>query len=110
VRPYEIVIIFDAETEDDGIRSIVDRTQGSIEKAGGESGRIDNWGKRRFAYELKHRWEGSYMVLQARAEPATMAEVDRALSLTDEVLRHRIVRIPEETWGPAAPAAAATEA
>jgi len=110
LRPYELVIIFDADLDDDAIRSIVDRTLEQIRSGDGEPGRVDHWGKRRFAYELKHRWEGYYVVAQAKAEPDTIAGVDRALSLMDEVLRHRIVRIPEEVYGAeAAPAVAASE-
>ena len=65
--------------------------------------------KRRFAYELKHRWEGYYVVLQARAEPAAMEELHRVLSLADEVIRHKVLRIPEEVYGKLA-GASVTEA
>lgn len=107
MRPYELVIIFDADLDDDTIRSIVERAMEQIGSGGGEPGPVDHWGKRRFAYELKHRWEGYYVVAQAKAEPDTIAGVDRALSLMDEVLRHRIVRVPDEVYGPQ-PAPAAT--
>jgi len=110
LRPYELVIIFDADLDEETIRSIVERTVGQISAGGGEPGQVDHWGKRRFAYELKHRWEGHYVVLQAKAEPETMAEVDRALSLMDEVLRHRVVRVPDEVWGSLAPTTPAAEA
>ena len=60
------------------------------------------WGKRRLAYQLKHRLEGYYVVLQARAEPAAMDELGRALSLADEVLRHKVLRIPEQIYGKSA--------
>ena len=70
-----------------------------IESKGAERGQIDWWGKRRFAYELKHRWEGYYVVFQAKAEPAAMDELHRALSLADEVLRHKVLRIPEHVYG-----------
>ena len=46
--------------------------------------------------QLKHRWEGYYVVLQAKAEPAAMDELHRVLSLADEVLRHKVLRIPEQ--------------
>ena len=66
---------------------------------GAEKGPIDFWGKRRFAYEVKHRWEGYYVVLQAKAEPAAMDELHRTLSLADEVVRHKVLRIPDRVYG-----------
>ena len=102
MRPYEVMVIFDAETEPDEIRAAVDRHAKSLKDKGAEVGAIDHWGKRRFAYRLKHRWEGYYVVLQARAEPAAMDELGRVLTLADEVLRHKILRIPESVYGKAA--------
>jgi small subunit ribosomal protein S6 len=93
------MFIFDADLEEETIRSAVARYSTLIESRGAEPGPIDFWGKRRFAYELKHRWEGYYVVLQARAEPAAMEELHRVLSLADEVLRHKILRIPEQVYG-----------
>jgi small subunit ribosomal protein S6 len=95
LRPYEVMVIFDAGLEEDVIRAHVDRSVELIRSRGGEPGRVDRWGKRRFAYELKHRWEGYYVLLSASAEPAVMAELDRTLFLADEVLRHKVIRLPD---------------
>lgn len=108
MRPYEVMIIFDADLEVETIRAAVTRYVQLIESRGAEPGHVDHWGKRRFAYELKHRWEGYYVVLQARAEPQAMEELHRVLSLADEVIRHKVLRIPEEVYGP--PRTAGTEA
>jgi small subunit ribosomal protein S6 len=99
MRPYEVMVIFDAELEEETIRSAVDRYVELLVSRGAERGPIDYWGKRRFAYELKHRWEGYYVVLQAKAEPAAMEELHRALSLADEVIRHKVLRIPDHVYG-----------
>jgi small subunit ribosomal protein S6 len=107
VRPYEVMIILDAGLEDDAIRAAIDRSVELIRSRGGNPGRIDRWGRRRFAYELKHRWEGYYVVVEATAEPAVMSELDRALFLADEVLRHKIIHLPEAVAGRARGAAAA---
>ena len=95
MRPYEVMIIFDADLEDDALRAAVDRATGVLEARGFKPGKVEWWGKRRFAYEMKHRWEGFYVLLEADAEPPAMAELDRALFLADEVLRHKMVRIPD---------------
>jgi len=99
MRPYEVMVILDADLDEETIRSSVSRFTQLIEGKGAELGPIDFWGKRRFAYELKHRWEGYYVVLQAKSEPPAMEELHRVLSLADEVLRHKILRIPEAVYG-----------
>ena len=99
MRPYEVMVIFDADLETDVIRAAVDRHTALLTDKGAELGSVDHWGKRRFAYRLKHRWEGYYVVLQARAEPAAMDELGRVLGLADEVLRHKVLRIPESVYG-----------
>ncbi|MCZ7527802.1 MAG: 30S ribosomal protein S6 [Acidimicrobiia bacterium] len=104
MRPYEVMVIFDADLEEDSIRSALDRHRQLLESKGAELGYLDVWGKRRFAYEVNHKWEGYYVVFQARAEPAAMDELHRVLSLADEVMRHKVLRIPEEAYGPPATA------
>jgi len=99
MRPYEVMVIFDADLDEETIRSAVARYIQLIESKGAQPGQTDFWGKRRFAYELKHRWEGYYVVFQAKAEPAAMDELHRTLSLADEVLRHKVLRIPESVYG-----------
>ena len=104
------MVIFDAELEEEKIRSSVEASLKLIESQGAQRGPLDIWGKRRFAYEIKHRWEGYYVVFQAKAEPAAMDELHRTLSLADEVLRHKVLRIPEAVYGPPKAAGAPAEA
>jgi small subunit ribosomal protein S6 len=99
MRPYEVMVIYDAELDDADIRAAVERATKLLESRGAELGPVDHWGKRPFAYRLKRRWEGYYVVLQARAEPDAVAELGRVLALADEVLRHKILRIPDSVWG-----------
>jgi small subunit ribosomal protein S6 len=109
MRPYEVMVILDAGLEEDAIRAAVDRATSLIESRGGHPGRVDHWGRRRFAYELKHRWEGYYVLIEATAEPAVMAELDRSLRLADEVVRHKIIRLPDAVAGRKAAAAAKSD-
>lgn len=99
MRPYEVMIILDADLDEETIRSAVDRYVQLLQAKGAEMGPIDYWGKRRFAYEVKHRWEGYYVILQVKAEPAATDELARVLSLADEVIRHKVLRIPEQVYG-----------
>lgn len=98
MRAYEVVVIFDATLEEESIRPVLDRATAPITKDGAKL-TTDRWGKRRFAYELKHRWEGNYVLLAFEAEPAAVADLDRVLYLADEVLRHKVMRIPEAVAG-----------
>jgi len=121
MRPYESLIIFDAELEEPAIAGVLDRTTELVRSGGGERGPIDRWGKRTFAYEMNHKREGYYVVMEYTAEPPVAAEIDRILHLADEVLRHKTIRLPDKikrnavqasspppaAKGPAAPAPAA---
>ena len=106
VRPYEVMVILDAGLEEEAIRSVIDRTTELIRSRGGNVGSVDRWGRRRFAYELNHRWEGYYVLIRADAEPSVMIELDRVLHLADEVLRHKVIRLPDKVAAAASAAAA----
>lgn len=106
MRPYEVVIIYEPTLEEDAVRSAVDRATELIRSRGGNPGRVDRWGKRRLAYEIRHHREGYYVLVEATAEPAVMTELDRTLFLADEVLRHKVIRIPDRVAGRARSSAA----
>ncbi len=96
MRVYETMIIFDAEVQDDGVRAFVDqRISKLIEDSGGSIRDVDYWGLRELKYEIDHKSNGYYIVLLADAEPATMDELGRVLSLADEVIRHKTLRLPD---------------
>ena len=105
MRPYEIAVIFDAEVEENTIRETLDRVSTIVTESGGTPGRVDRWGRRPFAYEVKHRTEGYYVFVEAVAEPTAVTEIDRSLGLADAVIRHRVIRQPEHAVGRATPAA-----
>ena len=99
MRPYEVMAIFEASTEPSLIQSILDHALDVIRTNEGTPGAIDRWGKRTFAYEVNHKREGYYVVIEFTGEPRTVAELDRTLGLADEVVRHKIVRLPESALG-----------
>ena len=96
MRHYEVMVILDAGLEEDAIRALLDRTTQLFTNQGATLGKVDRWGKRRFAYEVRHRSEGYYVLIDAMADPAAVAEVDRMLGLADEVIRHKVIRLPEK--------------
>jgi small subunit ribosomal protein S6 len=96
MRHYEIMVILDAGLEEEAIRAVLDRASQLLSRDGSTVEKVDRWGKRRFAYEVHHKGEGYYALIEARAEPAAVAEVHRMLGLADEVIRHKVIRLPEK--------------
>lgn len=99
MRPYEVMVIFDVGAEDVDVNASVDRINSLVRERGGTPGRTERWGRRTFAYELKHRSEGYYVLIEFAAEPATVADLDRMLTLEDIVLRHKVIRQPDKQSG-----------
>jgi small subunit ribosomal protein S6 len=95
MRPYEVMAIFEATTEPSVIQGVLDHALEVIRSTGGNPGAIDRWGKRSFAYEVNHKREGYYVVVEFAADPETVAALDRMLGLADEVVRHKVVRLPD---------------
>lgn len=98
LRPYEVMVIFDADQKEEDVKKLTQTFTDHITKSGATLGNIDHWGKRKFAYPINKKPEGYYVVIQAKAEPATMEELDRQLGLNTEVVRHIVLRIPESAY------------
>ena len=109
MRPYEVMVIFEATTDPTVIQGVLDQALEVIRSTGGNPGAIDRWGKRTFAYEVNHKREGYYIVLEMAGENETVRELDRLLTLADEVVRHKVLRLPDKQ-GKSAGAAATVEA
>jgi small subunit ribosomal protein S6 len=92
MRTYELMTIFRPELAEADVRSEVEQVVKALTDRGAESVETDFWGKRRFAYEIDHINEGYYAVQTFSAEPAAVADVERALTLSDNVVRHKVVR------------------
>ena len=99
MRPYETMIIFDPEVEESAIQESLDKALEVVRSNGGTTGTVDRWGRRTLAYEMNHKREGYYVVAEFSAEPKASAELDRFLVLADEVMRHKIIRLPENVAG-----------
>jgi small subunit ribosomal protein S6 len=95
MRAYELMIIVDADVDDAGQRQVLARATELIEADGGRVATTDLWGRRRFAYEINKKHEGIYSVLQVVTPATNLDALDRALRLADEVVRHKILRLPD---------------
>ncbi|HAP93045.1 MAG TPA: 30S ribosomal protein S6 [Desulfotomaculum sp.] len=89
---YESLFILRPDLEEEKISEMMEKFRLLVENNGGEIARLEKWGKRRLAYEIEHLREGLYIILQFRADPAVVKELDRIFKITDEVIRHIIVR------------------
>ena len=96
MRDYEILYIVRADLDDDKVQDIIKRVNTLIEKAGGSLERTNVWGKRKLAYEVKHQKEGSYVLQDFKIGPDRVPELEAALKITEEVLRHLVVRKPDK--------------
>jgi small subunit ribosomal protein S6 len=95
LRKYEVVFVLRPDLDEEKNAAVLDKFQSLIESHGGEITKLDKWGKRRLAYEVKDFREGFYILVKMNAEPKVAAELDRVFKITDEVLRHIIVREDE---------------
>jgi small subunit ribosomal protein S6 len=89
---YEVLLMLDPELPEERQEELVVRARELIERGGGTWVRQDIWGRRRLAYEIDHKGEGTYHLLQFDAEPETLAELSRILRITDGVMRHMATR------------------
>ena len=96
MREYEVLYIVRADLDDDKVQDAVKRVNTLIERSGGTSERTNLWGKRKLAYEVKHQKEGSYVLQDFQLDPTRVPELEAGLKITEEVLRHLVVRKPEK--------------
>lgn len=93
MRTYEVMMIHRPELAEQDVRSLVEEATEVLRRRGAEVEETDFWGKRRFAYEIQHLHEGYYSVVRFQAEAPAVDELERVLSLSDPVVRHKVVRI-----------------
>ncbi len=92
MRKYEVMVILDSELEEKTIAPSLDTFLNVIKADGGSVEKVDFWGKRRFSYEINHKTEGYYAVIELISTPEAVAELDRQLSLNEAVVRTKVIR------------------
>lgn len=89
---YEILLMLDPDAPEERQNEIIQRARDLVERGGGTWDRHEPWGRRKLAYEIAHKEDGVYHLLELTAEPATLDELSRILKITDGVMRHMAVR------------------
>ena len=92
MRRYELMLVVRPDAPDERITAIVDRTTRQITADGGQIIKVAPWGRRRLAYPIERHREGSYHIVVFEGAAGTIAEIERTLLITEEVMRHLLVR------------------
>ena len=92
MRHYEMMVILDPSLDERTVAPSLDTLLGVVTAEGGSIERVEIWGRRRLSFEILKHTEGIYAVVDVACEPATVAELDRQLSLNESVLRTKVLR------------------
>ena len=97
MRQYEMMVILDPQLDERTVAPSLDGLLGVVTAQGGSVEKVEVWGRRRLSFEILKRTEGIYAVVDVTCEPATVAELDRQLSLNETVLRTKVLRREPKT-------------
>ncbi|HHY40759.1 MAG TPA: 30S ribosomal protein S6 [Syntrophaceticus sp.] len=92
MRSYETLFILKPDLEEEAITAAIERLTALIQNNKGAVEQVNRWGKKKLAYEIQDYREGYYTLVLFQGEPETAKELDRVMRLSDEVMRHVIVR------------------
>ncbi|GAA1077013.1 MULTISPECIES: 30S ribosomal protein S6 [Streptomycetaceae] len=92
MRHYEVMVILDPSVEERAVSPLIENFLNVVRTGGGKVEKIDTWGRRRLAYEINKQSEGIYSVIDLKATPEVVKELDRQLSLSESVLRTKVLR------------------
>ena len=95
IRAYEVMIIVDPEVDEAGVKLVISRVTDLVQADAGRVVTLDNWGRRRFTHPLKRKNEGTYLVFEIVTPATSLDPLDRNLRLADEIIRHKIIRLPD---------------
>ena len=92
MKAYELLFFVDPALDPETRLAVMKRIDTTIAAGNGKVDNVDEWGKRKLAYEINKLTEGDYTLINFHADPTTIAELDRVLRINDAVKRHMVVR------------------
>ena len=92
MNKYELCVVVNAKLEDDGRAAVVDKCKALIERFGGVITEVDDWGKKKLAYEIQKMNEGYYYFIKFEADGSAIAEIESFMRIMDNVLRYLCVK------------------
>ena len=93
MRRYELMLVVRPDLPDDKTQAVIDRTTRAITGSGGQIVKVAPWGRRRLAYPIDRHREGSYHIILFESPNEAIAELERGLVITEELLRHLVTRV-----------------
>lgn len=93
MRRYELMLVLRPDVADDKAQAVIDRATRQVSAGGGQIVKVAPWGRRRLAYPIDRYREGSYHIILFESPAEVIAEVERGLLITEEVLRHLVTRV-----------------
>ncbi len=92
MNKYELAVVVNAKIEDEARAAVIEKVQAYITRFGGQVSDVDEWGKKRLAYEIQKMREGYYYFIHFEAEATAPAEIESRLRIMDNVLRYLCVK------------------
>ncbi|KMT21778.1 30S ribosomal protein S6 [Clostridium cylindrosporum] len=92
MNKYELILVVAPNLTEEEVKATFEKAKGVIEGNGGVVDNVDDWGKRRLAYEINDFNEGFYYLVNFSSNPELPKELDRILRITDSVVRHMVVK------------------
>lgn len=95
MRKYETIFILDPDLEEEQTLSVIEKVKGIVTQANGEILKVEDWGKRKLAYEVKKKSKGHYLLIHFLGSPALLSELERNFRVMDAVIKFQSVRLSE---------------
>src|SRR4030065_1419697 len=95
MRKYETIFILDPDLKEEQTQSTIEKVKGIITQTQGEILKVEDWGKRKLAYEVKKKPKGHYFLIHFLGSPALLSELERNFRVMDAVIKYQSVRLDE---------------
>lgn len=96
MKKYELLFLIDSSIENQEIEEVVAKFNDLIKANGGNVVEVNNWGKRKTAYEVNKKWEGFYFLINFEAPPELIKELERVLRIDERVMKFLVVKVDEK--------------
>ena len=95
MKKYELALVVSAKLDNEGVAAVVDNAKQLIERFGGQVSEVEEWGKRKLAYEIQKQTEAFYFFVQFEADTTAPAEIESRMRIMENVLRYLVIRKDE---------------
>lgn len=95
MRDYELVTIIDPSIADEDVSATIEKTNQFVTERGGSIGEVNQWGRKKLSYPIKSSTEGNYVLTKLSMDPKIATELEASLELSEEILRHLLVRLSD---------------